>query len=101
MTANQNPFPENYPYRVSGEFGAAVSFAARFATGCSRARVGSRKTCWACRRMFTPRFRVFWRAQIVAAYDRKHKPAKPELGEAVALLRSWNGQMEKQTPAPL
>ncbi len=38
--------------------------------------------------------------EIVSAYDHA-KPAKPELREAVALLRSWNGQMEKQTPAPL
>jgi penicillin G amidase len=38
--------------------------------------------------------------EIVNAYDHA-KPAKPELREAVALLRSWNGQMEKQTPAPL
>jgi penicillin amidase len=27
--------------------------------------------------------------------------AETEMGEAVALLRSWNGQMEKQTAAPL
>ncbi len=42
--------------------------------------------------------------EIITAYDSRYdhaKPANPELREAVALLRSWNGQMQKQTPAPL
>ncbi len=38
--------------------------------------------------------------EIVNAYDLP-KPPQPDLREAVALLRSWNGQMEKQTAAPL
>jgi penicillin amidase len=38
--------------------------------------------------------------EIVAACEHVN-PQKPELREAVALLRSWNGQMEKQTAAPL
>jgi penicillin G amidase len=99
VTANQNPFLENYPYRVSGDF------AAPYRSRQIRDRLIAR-TGWKPQEMLGVEkdvyssFSSFLAAQIVAAYDRK-KPAKAELGEAVALLRSWNGQMEKQTAAPL
>jgi len=99
VTANQNPFPENYPYRVSGEFGAP--YRSREIRDRLLARAG-----WKPQEMLGVQkdvysaFLRFLAVHIVAAYDRK-KPAKPELAEAVRLLRPWNGQMEKQTPAPL
>jgi penicillin amidase len=36
----------------------------------------------------------------VAAYDRR-KAHNPELEDAIAILRAWNGQMEKDQAAPL
>jgi penicillin G amidase len=99
VTANQNPFPQNYPYRVSGEFGAP------YRSREIRERLLAR-TGWKAEEMLGVQkdvysaFSSFLARRIVSAYDRK-KPAKRELGEAVALLRSWNGQMEKQTPQPL
>jgi penicillin G amidase len=99
VTANQNPFPENYPYRVSGEFGTP------YRSNEIRDRLMARAG-WKAQDMLGVEkdvysgFSSFLARQIVAAYDRK-KPAKQELGQAVALLRSWNGQMEKQTAAPL
>ena len=45
-------------------------------------------------------FSAYLARQIVAAYDRK-KPAGAALRDAVALLRPWNGQMEKGTAAPM
>jgi penicillin amidase len=45
-------------------------------------------------------FSHFLAKEIVAAYDRK-KPAGSEVRDAVTALRNWNGQMEKQTAAPL
>jgi penicillin G amidase len=99
VTANQNPFPENYPYRVSGAFGAP------YRSSEIRDRLTARSG-WKPEEMLGVEkdvysaFSSFLARRIVAAYDRK-KPAKPKLGEAVQLLRSWNGQMEKQTPAPL
>ena len=38
--------------------------------------------------------------RLVAAYDRK-KPSGENLSDAIDLLRAWNGQMEKQTAAPM
>ena len=104
VTANQNPFPENYPYRVSGAFGSP------YRSEEIRDRLIAR-TGWKASDMLDVQkdvysaFSSFLARQIVAAYDRK-KHLKPEqyqqqLGPAVALLRSWNGQMEKQTAAPL
>ena len=99
VTANQDPFPENYPYRVSGDFGAP------YRSWEIRDRLLARSG-WKPQDMLAVQkdvyssFLTFLARKIVAAYDHK-KPAQPELSEAVALLRSWNGQMEKSTAAPL
>jgi len=99
VTANQNPFPENYPYRVSGEFGAP--YRSRQIRERLLARAGWKpEEMLGVQKDVYSAFSSFLARRIVSAYDRK-KPAKRELGEAVALLRSWNGQMEKQTPQPL
>ncbi len=99
VTANQNPFPENYPYRVSGEFGAP--YRSREIRDRLMARAGWKpEEMLAVEKDVYSGFSRFLAGRIVAAYDRK-KPAQQELGEAVSLLRSWNGQMEKQTAAPL
>jgi penicillin amidase len=38
--------------------------------------------------------------RTVRAFE-KHDPKRPELSDAVAVLRSWDGQMEKGTAAPM
>jgi penicillin amidase len=38
--------------------------------------------------------------QVVAAFDAE-KPTNPQTPEAIALLRKWNGQMEKGQAAPM
>ena len=98
-TANQNPFPENYPYRVNGEFGAP------YRSTEIRDRITSRagwkpEDMLAVQKDVYSSFANHLAHQIVKAYDQL-KPAAPELGEAVAVLRTFNGQMEKRTAAPL
>jgi len=99
VTSNQNPFPENYPYRVHGDFAAPFrAMEARFLLG---AREGWRpEDMLRVEKDVYSTFSVFLAHKIVAAYD-QNKRANPDLKEAIALLRSWNGQMEKQTAAPL
>jgi penicillin amidase len=99
VTANQNPFPENYPYRVSGEFGAPYRSLEIRDRLTARAGWNPRDMLAVQKDVYSS-FAIHLARQIVTAYDHA-QPAKPELREAVALLRSWNGQMEKQTPAPL
>ncbi|HTW63883.1 MAG TPA: penicillin acylase family protein [Bryobacteraceae bacterium] len=99
VTANQDPFPQNYPYRVSGAFGAP------FRAAEIRDRITSR-TGWKPQDMLAVQKDVYssfahhLARQIVNAYDHV-TPRKPELAEAVSLLRSWNGQMERRLSAPL
>ena len=99
VTANQNPFPESYPYRVNGQFGPP--FRSQEIRNLLTARAG-----WKPADMLAIEKDVYsisgrnLAREVVAAFDRK-KPSAPELVEAVALLRSWNGQMEKQTAAPM
>lgn len=99
VTANQDPFPDNYPYRVSGDFGAPYrswEIRDRLLTRSGwkpEEMLGVQKDVYSS-------FSSFLARRIVAAYDRK-KPSKPELSDAIAVLRSWNGQMERHTAAPL
>jgi penicillin G amidase len=99
VSANQDPFPVDYPYRVNGEFGVPNRSME------IRDRI-SAHTGWkpidalAVQKDVYSSLANHLAHQIVKAYDRV-KPPQPELRDAVALLRPWNGQMEKQTAPPL
>ncbi len=99
VTANQNPFPQDYRYPVNG----------RFATPHRAMEIRTlldRRAKWEPRQMLEVQkdvysiFSQFLARQIVSAWDAK-KASNPTLKEAVDLLRSWNGQMEKGTAAPM
>jgi penicillin G amidase len=97
VTANQNPFPMDYKYPVSG------NFAPHYRSRGIRLRLEDRAK-WQPADMLTVQkdvysaFLDFLAKQIVAAWD-AHKDSN--IADAVALLRNWNGQMEKGTSAPL
>lgn len=98
ITANQNPFPDDYPYRVHG------SFASPYRSQEIRSLLTSHDQ-WKPDQMlavekdvYSP-FLAHLAKLVVASYDRsKHDPS---LSDAVAVLRGWNGQMEKGTAAPV
>ena len=97
-TANQNPFPPGYPYAVNG------SFAPPYRVNQIRSLLAAR-TNWRPGEMLAVQkdvysaFGKFLAGQLVAAYDRRHI-RNPGLEDAMALLRGWNGQMEKNLAAP-
>ena len=99
VTANQNPFPPDYPYTVNGNF--AAPYRARQIRDLLAARDG-----WRAAEMLTVQkdvysgFFQYLGQAIVAAYGR-HKGEHAALESAVALLRGWNGQMDKDGAAPL
>ncbi len=99
VSANQNPFPADYPYRVDG------NFAPPYRANQIRALLGSRAK-WKPEEMLRVEtdvysaFDQFVAQQVVAAFDAE-KPTNPQTQEAVALLRQWNGQMEKGQAAPM
>jgi penicillin amidase len=99
VTANQNPFPADYPYRVDGRF------AAPYRANQIRALLGSRAQ-WKPEEMLAVQkdvysaFDYFLAQQIVTAFD-KQKSDRPQLREAAGILRKWNGQMENGLAAPM
>ena len=98
VTANQNPFPPDYPYRVSGMFDppyrAQQIRALLTARGLWRAA-----DMLAVQKDVYSAFAHLLARQLVAAYDRR-RATNPALTDAIALLRAWNGQMEAAQPAP-
>jgi penicillin amidase len=102
VSANQNPFPPDYRYPVSGNFAPGDRAMEIRALLESRAK-------WQPEQMLTVQkdvysaFLNFLARAVVAAWDSsKVKPSQPhDVGEAVDLLRGWNGQMEKGTAAPM
>lgn len=98
-TANQNPFPKDYPYTVDGIF--APPYRIRQIRDLLASRQG-----WRAADMVTVQkdvysgFEKFIASQIVAAYD-KRNAHEPDMEDAIALLRNWNGQMNKDDAAPL
>ncbi|HLY17315.1 MAG TPA: penicillin acylase family protein [Bryobacteraceae bacterium] len=99
VTANQNPFPPDYPYAVNGNF--ASHYRSRRIRDLLLARNG-----WRARDMLSVQQDVYsafshYLAQaIVAAFD-AHKSKQAGMQIAVQLLRGWNGQMDKDAAAPL
>ena len=98
VTANQNPFPVNYPYPVNG------NFAPPDRSQEILARLSARKD-WRAEQLLSVQTDVysaglhFLAAQVVAAYDARKVPSAA-LDADVALLRGWNGQMNKDLAAP-
>jgi len=97
VTANQNPFPEDYRYPVAGDF------AAYYRSSEIRALL-DRKPKWQPQEMLTVQKDVysalsfFLAQQVVRASDARNSAQNRE---AIDLLRSWTGQMEKGTAAPM
>ena len=98
VTGNQNPFPENYAYTVSG------NFAPHYRANRILAEL-TRKDKWTPEEMvrlqadiYSP-FSHFIARQITAAWDRK-KATNPDLLDSIGLLRAWDGEMRAEAPAP-
>ena len=98
VTANQNPFPADYPFQVNG------NFASHYRSRQIRSRLQAHDG-WRPEQMLSVQTDIysafsFYLAQsIVAAYDRRHQRDR-DLDPVVALLRAWNGQVDKDLGAP-
>lgn len=99
VTANQNPFPKDFAYLVHGDF--AAHYRANQIANLLRSRSGWKpEELVAVQKDVYSAFSDFLARQVVAAFDRK-KPSNGELGPAVAVMRGWNGQMDKDAAAPM
>ncbi len=99
VSANQNPFPADYPYRTGG------NFASYYRSSQIRELLGAREG-WRAADMLTVQkdvysgFSAYLAQALVQAYDRR-KASNPVLTEPIEILRKWNGQMDQSQPAPL
>ena len=99
VTANQNPFPPTYPYRVGGEF------APHYREQQIRSLLAKRGTfkpedMLAIQKDVYSSLMKFIAQQTVSAYD-KRNAKNASLQSAVELLRKWDGQMDQDEAAPL
>jgi penicillin G amidase len=99
VTANQNPFPADYRYPVSGNFAPGDRAREIRALLESRAKWQPEQMLIVQKDVYSA-FLHFLTRQLVAAWD-SSKVKPPEQREAVELLHGWNGQMEKGTAAPM
>jgi penicillin amidase len=98
VTANQNPFPADFPYPVNGNFPAPYR-AHQIRDLLSAHNGWKAEDLVAVQTDVYSSFNRFLAGQIVAAYD-KRNAHNPGLDPAIALLRGWNGQMHRDLAAP-
>jgi penicillin amidase len=97
-TSNQNPFPSDFPYPVNG------NFAPPYRSAQVRARLTARKG-WRASELLGVQtdvfgaFDHFLAGQVLAAFA-KRPAGSPQLDAGLALLKNWNGQMDKDAAAP-
>jgi penicillin amidase len=100
VTANQNPFPLDYPYHVSGAFAPAY----RSRQILDMLKAGGNKLrpedSLRIQKDVYSEFDRFLAGQLVKAYANR-TPVKGALTDAIAMLREWNGQMDKERAEPL
>ncbi|HLK50434.1 MAG TPA: penicillin acylase family protein [Bryobacteraceae bacterium] len=98
VTANQNPFPADYPYPVNGNFAPPARSSQIF-------EKLSKRTGWRADEMLAVQTDIYsgplkrLADAVVAAFD-KRKGHNPALQQPAGLLRAWNGQMDKDRAAP-
>ncbi|HEY1337561.1 MAG TPA: penicillin acylase family protein [Bryobacteraceae bacterium] len=98
VTANQDPFPPDYPYPVNGNF--APPYRAKQIRDLLGAHESWRASdLIAVQKDVYSGFSKFLAQQVVAAYE-KRRGRNPGLDPAVAMLRTWNGQMDRNEAAP-
>ena len=94
-TANQNTFPPDFPYRVSGSF-------------ADKYRIEQIRALLSAKRKLTVDDMLAVQKDVYAAYDKflaeqivQLHPSKEEADRAaVDILRRWSGQMDKDQAAP-
>ena len=99
VTANQNPFPANYPYRVTGRFASPYRSNQIRAMLMAKKALKPEDTLKVQKDVYSG-FNAYLAKSLVTAWDRR-QANNPDVQDAVQLLRVWNGQMDKDEAAPL
>jgi len=97
VTANQNPFPANYPYEVSGAFASPYRSLQILARLQAKPKVTPLDTLAIQKDVYSG-FEDHLARALVSAWDKRRQA---DLKPAMDRLRSFNGQMDKDAAAPL
>jgi penicillin amidase len=99
VTANQNPFPPDYKYRVSGRFASPY----RSRQILNMLSAGSSKLTTAdslrVQKDVYSAFHKYLAVQLTTAYD-KRAASNPLFSSAIEMLKTWDGQMDRDRPEP-
>ncbi|MBI3667382.1 MAG: penicillin acylase family protein [Acidobacteria bacterium] len=99
VTANQNPFPPDYPYTVNGNF--APHFRAnRIQELLEKARRFEAADFLHIQTDVYSAFGHAFAQELLASLERR-KPAEPGLASVAAELRGWDGQFRREQRAPV
>jgi penicillin amidase len=98
-TANQDPFPRDFAYRVNGSFDDEyrVEQIRALLSAKPKLTVGD---MLAVQKDVYSAYDYFLAQQAITAVS-KHGSNEQSVREAVEILRQWNGQMDKDQPAPM
>jgi penicillin amidase len=98
-TANQNPFPAEYPYHVDGSFADEYRIRQIRALLSAKSRLNVDDMLAVQKDVYSA-YDHFLAQAVIQAFDKQG--SKDDLvREAVDVLRRWNGQMDKDQAAPV
>ena len=99
VTANQNPFPANFPYTNHGEY--APVFRARQIADMLKAKKGLKPEDMLVVQKDVYSASAHHLAKAVLQAVEKRGATNPALTDAVNALKGWKGQMDKDQAAPM
>ena len=98
-TSNQNVFPPAYPYAISGGFADPYRVNQVRALLSAKAKLEVPDMLAVQKDVYSA-YDQFLARQVVSVYSRRGDN-EDMLRDSIAILRNWNGQMEKDQAAPM
>ena len=98
-TANQNPFPPDYPYFVDGNFADKYRILQIRALLTRKSKLTVEDNLAVEKDVYSA-YDSFLARQVLKALA-KHPSSDSSVVQAVPILQAWNGQMDKDAAAPL
>jgi penicillin G amidase len=99
-TANQNPFPPDYPYSVDGSYADPYRVGQIRSLLCAKNKL-SVEDMLAVQKDVYSSYDSFLARQVVTASQRHGTGGSKFVDAAISLLRTWDGQMDKDEAAPM
>lgn len=99
-SGNQNPFPPNFAYQVPGNYHDRYRINQIFARLKAKPKLDVNDMLAIQKDVYSA-YDLFLAQQILAAVRNRGTLSNSLIQQAVPILQSWNGQMDKDLPAPL